>query len=185
MDVRVRGERARTRTSRRPRATSAAPTYFWAEQLASQPATAMVDGGVFADNTASCGYVEMIELRGQHDILGVWLGTSRATKPIQYLEERTWGLIGWASPVIHVPIGGVNGSAEHQLEWRPANDDSPRYGRFRSALTSEVGSMDHTSPTQVRALQQDAAKLILTSNGRLDSLCELLTIGAPAPGQPR
>jgi len=115
MDVRVRGERARTRTSRRPRATSAAPTYFWAEQLASQPATAMVDGGVFADNTASCP-----------------------------------------------------GALFEVLD------------RLRCPA-----SMDHTSPKQVQALQQEAAKLIATSNERLDSLCELLTVGAPAPGQPR
>jgi patatin-like phospholipase/acyl hydrolase len=45
------------------RATSAAPTYFRPKRLSSKPATAMVDGGVFANNPTMCAYVETQERR--------------------------------------------------------------------------------------------------------------------------
>jgi patatin-like phospholipase/acyl hydrolase len=169
------------------RATSAAPTYFRPERLQLTPATAMVDGGVFANNPAMCAYVEAIKLKmpGYEDILVVSLGTGQVKTPIHYLQARTWGLIGWARQLISVFMDGVSDTVEHQMGWLlPARDGEPRYFRFQVALPPGMGSMDDTSPQHIQSLQQQAAAMIASNAEAIDTLCELLPIEAPAPARP-
>src|SRR5581483_7166047 len=99
------------------RATSAAPTYFRPKRLSQTPPTAMIDGGVFANNPAMCGYVEAIKLHGQQDIVVASLGTGQVKTPIHYRQARTWGLIGWVRPLIGIFMDGVAATVEHQLSW--------------------------------------------------------------------
>jgi patatin-like phospholipase/acyl hydrolase len=160
------------------RATSAAPTYFRPARLVLQPPTAMVDGGVFANNPAMCAYVEAIKLHGPCDILVVSLGTGQVKTPILYAQARTWGLIEWARPLIDVLMDGVNDTVEHQLGWLlPDRDSAPRYFRFQIELPPGAGSMDDTSPEHIEILRQAAGTVISSNGERLDSLCELLTMG--------
>jgi patatin-like phospholipase/acyl hydrolase len=161
------------------RATSAAPTYFRPERLASQPATAMIDGGVFANNPAMCAYVEAIKLHGHQDILVVSLGTGQVKTPIHYLQARTWGLIGWARQLISVFMDGVSDTVEHQVGWLlPDKDGEPRYFRFQTELPAGMGSMDDTSPQRIDGLREVAAALVAAEDRQLATLAALL---APAP----
>jgi patatin-like phospholipase/acyl hydrolase len=158
------------------RATSAAPTYFRPERLVSEPPTAMVDGGVFANNPAMCAYVEAIKLHGYQDILVVSLGTGQVKTPIHYLQARTWGLIGWARQLISVFMDGVSDTVEHQLGWLlPDKDGEPRYFRFQTELPPGMGSMDNTSPQHIDGLKQIAATLIDGNEQQLAALSELLS----------
>ena len=158
------------------RATSAAPTYFRPERLLQQPATAMIDGGVFANNPAMCAYVEAIKLHGPGDIVVVSLGTGQEKTPIHYLQARTWGLIGWARQLINVFMDGVSDTVEHQLGWLlPDRDGAPRYFRFQTELPPGMGSMDDTSPKRIEALEQAAKALITANTDKIDTLCRLLT----------
>jgi uncharacterized protein len=162
------------------RATSAAPTYFRPERLVLEPPTAMVDGGVFANNPAMCAYVEAIKLHGPGDIVVVSLGTGQEKTPIHYLQARTWGLIGWARQLINVFMDGVSDTVEHQLGWLlPDRDGAPRYFRFQIELPPGMGSMDDTSPQRIEALKQVAQTLITDSTDKIDTLCHVLTGGAP------
>ena len=161
------------------RATSAAPTYFRPERLLQQPATAMIDGGVFANNPAMCAYVEAIKLHGPGDIVVVSLGTGQEKTPIHYLQARTWGLIGWARQLINVFMDGVSDTVEHQLGWLlPDRDGTPRYFRFQTELPPGMGSMDDTSPKRIEALEQAAEALITANTDKIDTLCRLLTSDA-------
>ncbi len=161
------------------RATSAAPTYFRPERLLQQPATAMIDGGVFANNPAMCAYVEAIKLHGPGDIVVVSLGTGQEKTPIHYLQARTWGLIGWARQLINVFMDGVSDTVEHQLGWLlPDRDGTPRYFRFQTELPPGMGSMDDTSPKRIEALKQAAEALITANTDKIDTLCRLLTSDA-------
>jgi patatin-like phospholipase/acyl hydrolase len=165
------------------RATSAAPTYFRPERLSLQPPTAMVDGGVFANNPAMCGYVETIKLHHPQDILVVSIGTGQVKTPIHYLKARTWGLIGWARPLIGVLMDGVSATVEHQLGWLlPDRDGSPRYFRFQVELPPGMGSMDDASAKHVAALQEQAQKILSTNSERLATLCALLSDPHRPPG---
>jgi patatin-like phospholipase/acyl hydrolase len=158
------------------RATSAAPTYFRPERLVLQPPTAMVDGGVFANNPAMCAYVEAIKLHGRQDVVVVSLGTGQVKTPIHYLQARTWGLIGWARQLISVFMDGVSDTVEHQLGWLlPDRDGKPRYFRFQVELPPGMGSMDDTSPERIAALREIAQTLIATNEKGLATLTELLT----------
>jgi patatin-like phospholipase/acyl hydrolase len=161
------------------RATSAAPTYFPPERLEVQPRTAMVDGGVFANNPAMCAYVEAIKLHGQQDVLVVSLGTGQSKKPISYLQARTWGLIGWARSLLSVVMDGASDTIEHQLGWLlPDRDGQPRYFRFQIELPSAL-SLDDASASAVELLKQAGTTLIATNSGMIDTLCKLLTAEPP------
>ena len=160
------------------RATSAAPTYFRPERLSTRPPTAMVDGGVFANNPAMCAYVEAIKLHGHEDILVVSLGTGQAKSPIHYRQARGWGLIGWARPVIDVLMDGVADTVEHQLTFLlPDSGGQPRYFRFQTSLPSGLGAMDNASPEHIAALKDQARRLIDTDGGKIDRLCSVLSAG--------
>jgi len=162
------------------RATSAAPTYFRPEQLLVDPPTAMVDGGVFANNPAMCAYVEAIKLHGYQDVLVVSIGTGQVKTPIHYLQARTWGLIGWARQLISVFMDGVSDTVEHQMGWLlPDRNGKPRYFRFQTGLPAGMGSMDDTSPQRIEALKQIAAGLIASNELELATLSELLTADSP------
>jgi uncharacterized protein len=158
------------------RATSAAPTYFRPERLVLQPATAMVDGGVFANNPTMCAYVEAIKLHGHGDFLVVSLGTGQVKTPIHYLQARTWGLLGWARQLISVFMDGVSDTVEHQAGWLlPEKNGTPRYFRFQTELPPGMGSMDDTSPQRIEALKQAGLALVTSNTARIDTLCPLLT----------
>jgi predicted acylesterase/phospholipase RssA len=158
------------------RATSAAPTYFRPERLSQRPPTAMVDGGVFANNPAMCAYVEAIKLHGPEDMIVVSLGTGQAKSPIHYRQARRWGLIGWVRPVIDVLMDGVADTVEHQLTFLlPDNGGEPRYFRFQSTLPHGMGAMDNASSDHIAALTQQAQRLIDANRAKLDRLCALLS----------
>ena len=77
------------------RATAAAPTYF---EPAAVPTPGggsvryLVDGGVFANNPASCAYVEALSVKPPDDeIVLVSLGTGVTTRPIRYQEAKRLG----------------------------------------------------------------------------------------------
>jgi hypothetical protein len=142
----------------------------------------MVDGGVFANNPAVCAYVETIKLYGTQDILLVSLGTGQVKTPIHYLQARTWGLIGWARPVIDVFMDGVSDTVEHQAGWLlPDRDGKPRYFRFQTELLPHAGALDDATHKHIDALKQAAHTIISTNSDQLDLLCELLMIDTPAP----
>ncbi len=164
------------------RATSAAPTYFRPERLSITPPTAMVDGGVFANNPAMCGYVEAIKLNGQQDIIVVSLGTGQVKTPIHYRQARVWGLIGWARPLIGIFMDGVAATVEHQLSWLlPDHNGQPRYFRFQANLPPGMGSMDNTSPDHITRLKQQAQQLLEANKTQIDDLCVLLSDISPLP----
>lgn len=164
------------------RSTSAAPTYFRPKQLSLAPATAMVDGGVFANNPAMCGYVEAIKLHGEQDTIVVSLGTGQVKTPISYRTARAWGLIGWVRPLIGIFMDGVAATVEHQLTWLlPDRNGQPRYFRIQAALPPGMGSMDNTKPEHITALKQQAQKIIDANKTQIDDLCVLLSDTSPLP----
>jgi len=163
------------------RATSAAPTYFRPERLSQNPATAMVDGGVFANNPAMCGYVETIKLHGPQDIVVASLGTGEVKTPIHDRQARVWGLIGWVRPLIGILMDGVAATVDHQMGWLlPPRSGQPRYFRFQVELPPGMGSMDDTSAAHIAALKQQAEQIIAANQAQIDDLCVLLSDTQPA-----
>ena len=171
------------------RSTSAAPTYFEPCRMAaehdpsdtsdpnkSKPYWALIDGGVFANNPAMCGYAEALAIWPGQDYLVVSLGTGQLTRPIPYDTTRDWGLAGWAQNIISVIFDGVQDTVDYQLKQLLPSTSGPkrRYYRFQVELDMGMDDMDDASKTNLFALQHKADELIAQETKALGKLCQLL-----------
>jgi len=161
------------------RATSAAPTYFKPCKIVPRNSSdyyALIDGGVFANNPAMCGYVEATCIYPDaDDFLMVSLGTGVLTRVLPYEEVENWGLAQWVQPILNVVLHGVNDTVDYQLGklLAPAKDGRQRYYRFQIRLTEGNDDMDDASRTNLRVLKLLAESIIRDhANTRsLDILC--------------
>ena len=163
------------------RATSAAPTYFEPLKLETQENPgyyALIDGGVYANNPAMCGYVEAVCTHdGPCEVLVVSLGTGQLTRPIHYEDAKGWGLAMWAQPILNVVFDGVSDTVDYQLKQLlpPAQDGCKRYYRFEIALDIGNDNMDDASQTNLYALKTQAQRIMRKYDDDLAQLCEQLT----------
>ena len=163
------------------RATSAAPTYFEPLKLEAQESPgyyALIDGGVYANNPAMCGYVEAVSMQTEPcEFLVVSLGTGELTRPIPYEDAKDWGLAMWAQPILNVVFDGVSDTVDYQLQelLPPRQDGSRRYYRFQIALDIGNDNLDDASQTNLYALKALAKRVISQHNDDLAELCKQLT----------
>ena len=159
------------------RATSAAPTYFEPYEVRSmQPHGGLVDGGIFANNPAMCGWVEARKLYPDAEVLVVSLGTGQHTRPIHVAEARRWGLAGWAQPILACVFDGVADTVDHQMQTVCAAgvDGRPRYYRFQTELDSAMDDLDNATRTNILALKRKAADILREREADLAALCDRL-----------
>ncbi|MFH1258853.1 MAG: patatin-like phospholipase family protein [Elusimicrobiota bacterium] len=161
------------------RATSAAPTYFEPMKINLEKSSdyyALIDGGVFANNPAMCGYVEAkVNYPGASDFLLFSLGTGELTRPLFYPKAKNWGLAQWAQPLLDVVFDGVSDTVDYQLQQLlPPKNNIPCYYRFQTRLNQSQNSLDEAMPINIRALKLSAQTLISENNKNLDILCEEL-----------
>jgi uncharacterized protein len=161
------------------RATSAAPTYFEPAllDLPGRDKLALIDGGVFANNPAMCGYVEATKL--WHDetrYLVLSLGTGELTRSIPYDQAKSWGLAKWAQPLLGVVFDGVSDAVDHQLQQLCTDEQSDvdDYLRLQVALTEANDDMDDATQPNMEALKRHAKKLITERDDDIRHLCEVL-----------
>jgi hypothetical protein len=106
------------------RATSAAPTYFEPALVYSRDEklsieerrSALVDGGVFANNPAMCAWSEARRIYpNAESILLLSIGTGGRAQPIPYGRARGWGKVGWATRISDLLMDGVADTVDYQL----------------------------------------------------------------------
>ncbi|MFL5819383.1 MAG: patatin-like phospholipase family protein [Solirubrobacteraceae bacterium] len=154
------------------RATSAAPTYFEPETVRSDRggAVGLVDGGVCVVNPAMSAYAEA-RRDGAEVALLASLGTGQQTRPIDSRSARRWGELAWARPLIDVVFDGMSDVVDYQLrQLLPAG----RYFRLQVELRAR-DELDDASPSNLRALQSDARRLLDAEAEHIDALCAALT----------
>lgn len=169
------------------RATSAAPTYFPTETARSDMdvSFSLIDGGVFVNNPALCGYSEAREIfRRKHqkanvtakDIVLFSLGTSSSKKPINNDKAEHWGAIKWAVPLISVMMSGVADTVDYQL--RQIFDSvkvNDQYIRINHELPETIdGGMDNTDKENMQKLKEFGVQLGHEHSDDLDKLVDLL-----------
>jgi patatin-like phospholipase/acyl hydrolase len=159
------------------RATAAAPTYFEPAlvRARSGQTRALVDGGVFANNPAMCAYAAARRLYPNADeCLVVSLGTGQFQRPIRFEQAKSWGLVGWARPIIDVMLDGVSDTVDYQLQQlAPA----VRTFRFQGPLTAASDELDDASAANLGRLERFARELLDAQAGPMAELVGLL--GAP------
>lgn len=163
------------------RATSAAPTYFEPARLDVSGGAgymALVDGGVYANNPAMCGYVEARRLwPDEHDFLVVSLGTGELTRPIRHEDAKGWGLARWAQPILGVVFDGVSDTVDYQLQdlCRTKDGGPPQYFRYQVVLTKGSDDLDDSSRGNIHVLKLLAQDLITQESESVEVVAELLT----------
>lgn len=162
------------------RATSAAPTYFEPLKLATgglREYYSLIDGGVYANNPALCGYVETKTFYPEREeVLIVSLGTGELTRPMCYEDARGWGRTGWAKRILDVVLDGVSSTVDYQLRQLlpPGPNGSRRYWRFQVRLHEDNEALDDTRPRNIRALKLLAERLIRDRSEDLKLLSDRL-----------
>ncbi len=154
------------------RATSAAPTYFEPIEVtdaAGARTYPLIDGGVFAVNPAMCAYAEAVAGGRQVEVLAS-LGTGSHTRAYEFDDVRSWGLIGWARPVLEMVFDGVADTVDFEL----ATLAGPRYVRLQVELRYASDSLDDASEGNLGRLRGDAERLIAERTADIEALCEKL-----------
>ncbi|NOK64444.1 MAG: patatin [Chloroflexi bacterium AL-W] len=162
------------------RATTAAPTYFEPlsiEMENDQDYYALIDGGVFANNPAMCGYVEAQRMYPDaSDMIVVSLGTGNLTRRLSIDDAQNWGLLEWAQPILGIAFDGVSNTVDYQLQMLlPNNGIGSRYYRFQTRLDEENDDLDDIRPANLRVIQILAESIIRNNRAHIHELCEQLT----------
>ncbi len=162
------------------RATSAAPTYFepaHVENRSGTKWTALVDGGVFANNPAACAYAEARKLGAEPgEIVLVSLGTGELQRAIKYRDAKDWGIIEWAVPLLSVIFDGVADTVHYQMDQLlPDSAGQRRYYRFDTGLDKALDDFDAANTANINALLREADDILASQAGALDEVCTMLT----------
>jgi patatin-like phospholipase/acyl hydrolase len=141
------------------RATSAAPTYFEASHVQSQAneSFALIDGGLFANNPALCGYAEARTLPKQpraKDMVILSLGTGATQESYPYKSAKNWGRVQWIQPVLDIMMSGVAETVDYQLrQIYDAVQRPKQYLRIEPNLGDASPHMDDASPGNLNNLR--------------------------------
>lgn len=161
-------------------ATTAAPTYFPPALIQSASEVgrsySFIDGGVFANNPALCGYVEARELMPeQRKFIVLSLGTGITNRRFTHEEIKKWGYLDWVSPIHGVPLTSMMWDSQsevvnHQLELLPEVD----VYRINTPLEQVSEDFDDASPKNLRRMRDTAERIIEAEDATLEKVARLL-----------
>lgn len=163
------------------RASAAAPTYFPPVRVhdAEVGQRWLVDGGVGANNPALCAYAEVRRSRPEADVALVSVGCGQLSTDFATSRMRRAGALLWARPLFDVVLDGQEKVTDYQARQLLP---STRYWRLQADLRDSSERIDDSSPANLRALRDGAARLIQRSSGQIDDLAALLT-GSAQPAE--
>ncbi|WP_265022327.1 patatin-like phospholipase family protein [Wolbachia endosymbiont (group B) of Ischnura elegans] len=154
------------------RAATAAPTYFIPKHLKiDQIDRVLVDGGVFANNPASCAYASGKRLFPNDDILLLSIGTGRTDRSIEYANSKRFGKIGWIKPLLNVMFASGLDCVNYQMNQVIGN----RYVRIQSQLKLASADMDNITSKNIKSLQQEAKAMVEDNQKLIDKLCDFIS----------
>jgi len=151
------------------RATTAAPTYFSPLMMEDH---CLIDGGVFACNSALCAYAQARNMYPEEEeFLVVSLGTGLQVQNRPCSEINTWGILDWAVPISGVMLNSSSASVDYQMR---ALVGSKNYVRFQVQLDEDATGMDDASDENMRMLEAIAQKTVSQQSATIDRLCRRL-----------
>ncbi len=151
------------------RAATAAPTYFIPKHLKiDQIDRVVVDGGVFANNPATCAHANSKKLFPNEEIILVSIGTGRLSNRIKY---RKLGKIAWIKPLLDVMFASSLDVVNYQM----SNVMDDKYIRIQSHLTMASAEMDNVTPKNIKFLQKEANAMIEDNQKVVDKFCDIVS----------
>lgn len=146
------------------RATSAAPSYFRTAGIRSISGVnySLIDGGIFANNPALCGFAEASKLYSNPEkplsvaeVMILSIGTGSVKKEYPYHKAKRWGSIQWIRPLIEMMMSGVSDTVDYQLQCLfAAAGKSDYYLRINPSLEDANSDIDDVSETNLQALKE-------------------------------
>ena len=163
------------------RSTTAAPTYFEPALIKSLSNTyyALIDGGIFANNPAMCGFVEALELiqnASPENILFLSIGTGITSKAYLYNQFKNAGLTKWAKPLIEIIMTSSEETAHYQLTHIFKSHGFPEnYLRINIPLNSydeKTFMLDNVKPENINLLRNIGSECALLFDEELERFGE-------------
>ena len=163
------------------RSTTAAPTYFEPALIKSFSNTyyALIDGGIFANNPAMCGFVEALELiqnASPENILFLSIGTGITSKAYLYNQFKNAGLTKWAKPLIEIIMTSSEETAHYQLTHIFKSHGFPEnYLRINIPLNSydeKSFMLDNVKPENINLLRNIGSECALLFDEELERFGE-------------
>lgn len=167
------------------RATSAAPTFFELPKVLSrtQIPYPLIDGGVFANNPALCGYVEARSLQVRplpRNVLLLSLGTGIVKRPYDYESAKDWGLARWIHPVIDIMMSALAETVDYELrKIFAANDVKHHYLRIAPELGDATSDLDDARTENMRALLAAGQEAAQQHKAELKAFVQALVASGP------
>ncbi len=173
------------------RSTSAAPTYFepsLAQSLIGNKFP-LVDGGVFANNPTLCAYAEArqifesgIEERERaskkcsaSEMFILFVGTGTVKVPYELEKTKSWGLAGWARPIINIMMSGVSDTVDFQLKQIfDAVGHSENYIRVMPDLNGASEDISNASLENIRQLTDAGINAAEKFDAELERAADIL-----------
>ncbi len=156
-------------------AAAAAPTYFRPYSLNN---SMFVDAGIYANNSAVYGMIELLERTHDcRDALVVSLGTGQYLPKYKKNEIDSWGLMMWARRIIDIGMTGQSQMADYQLN-NFLNMDKKKedyhYHRFQIKLPKNYMQMDNIKPENLRGLERLTEQYIKKNKQKFDTMISKL-----------
>ena len=167
------------------RSTTAAPTYFEPALIKSLSNTyyALIDGGIFANNPAMCGFVEALELiqnASPENILFLSIGTGITSKAYLYNQFKNAGLTKWAKPLIEIIMTSSEETAHYQLTHIFKSHGFPEnYLRINIPLNSydeKTFMLDNVKPENINLLRNIGSECALLFDEELERFGERMIL---------
>ncbi|WP_339048530.1 patatin-like phospholipase family protein [Candidatus Mesenet endosymbiont of Phosphuga atrata] len=154
------------------RATTAAPSYFIPKSLKiDEIDRVLVDGGVFANNPATCAYADSKKLFPNDNIVILSIGTGMTKDPITYASSEEFGKVTWVKHLLNILYSSESDSTDYQLNEIMNN----RYIRIQSQLKIASHALDDVTPQNIQNLKQEAQIMIESNQKAIDDFCQIVT----------
>ena len=168
------------------RATSSAPSYFPPAIVSAMTGKVshLIDGGVFANNPAMCGLVELDKMTGCGAVCGkdvaiVSIGLGIRNDQINYTAAQSWGKVGWAVPILGIFMNAISQTTDYQLRKIFSSDfnANSRYMRIDGTGIEnlpQLGPMDDASDKNIQNCIRYGEQLNEIYNERMRSFAHML-----------
>jgi patatin-like phospholipase/acyl hydrolase len=157
------------------RGTAAAPTYFPPVEVTGVNGVQtfhLIDGGLVANNPASCAWGEARTLFRDHtELVLLSLGTGEFEAPIEYDKAKDWGLTGWAPHIIDVLFDGSSQGVDDSMSDGFPPDD---YFRFQVQVPKQNDDMDNSAPQNIQRLEELTRTMLDQQSVRFQQACDRL-----------
>jgi len=139
------------------RAATAAPTFFPAATISSLNGArtgTYLDAATSTNNPGLIGFAEAGIIKPSDDVVMVSLGTGRISKPIDAMNARNWGELGWVQAVFDLQNDAQSSYTDRVMADLMLDPVHDTFFRFQIGLREMPVAMDETRKDHLEDLKE-------------------------------